>query len=900
MKFIKTFIFLIFVVILFIVAGCAGGKTPATVKDKSAQLDIDRYDFQVVEHSLANGMKVIVVPRPGAKLASCRILVKTGSLYEEGMMGTGVSHLLEHLVSGGTTAKRAEKEYSRLKDILGGVSNAHTSKTRTVYYIDTTPNHVPLALQVLSEQMLISRFTEREWAREQKVVLEELQRGLDNPTRRMYRLMNETLFLDHPVRLPVIGYKTTVGAVKFGYIQSYYARTYVPSNMILAVVGDVDPLKTLLRINATFGRVPPRAAPVKKLPYEPKPTSPRFAELQMKSAREAKIAIAYRTIPLHHEDLYALDVAAAVLGTGRSGRLNRQLRDKGLVRNISCYSFTPVYDGGTFVISASLDYSKLKDVIKSIDSQLDLLKTGPLETTELDRVKTTMVANHMQSLQSVGDLAEQILVDYQGTGDPKFTMSYLRRIQKVTPEQVRAAAVKYLLAEGRATVVVRPPNTKPASVVLSRWKKAATRPAPVAGIRRFQLPNGLTVLVKEDRTFPSVTIEAYALGGVRLETPETSGLFNLTARALLKGTETMDGARIAERIDELGGRISAGGGYNSFFLTMNAMSQNFDEAFALFAEVLTKPAFEDEQLENLKKNVVQQIRALDANWYSFASKRLKQALYKQAPYRMEPKGNMQSVSAFTSADLKRCHSRYMTPRNMVLAVFGDVDARKVENAVTELLGSMKDEKPIISNIAMESPLEESKIVKTAGPFRTAIIMMGFPSISIRDKEMMPVHEVLVSVLGGAGYPSGLLYKALRGGKEGLVYVVAAGERPFLEPGFVWIVAQTNPKNVARVIGLIEKNLKKVREKPVDKDLLIQAKRQLVVHHANRMQRLAYQSTNSILAELYGNGYAWPDEMLGRIEKVTADQVMDAARKVLAKSITVIITPAAKPGAIKKK
>ena len=389
------------------------------------------------------------------------------------------------------------------------------------------------------------------------------------------------------------------------------------------------------------------------------------------------------------------------------------------------------------------------------------------------------------------------------------------------------------------------------------------------------------------------------MGGVRLETPETSGLFNLTARAMLKGTKTGSAAQIAAQVDRLGGRVGGGGGYGTFFLTMNALSHNFDKALGLFADILTEPAFDEKELVNLKKNVLGQIRALEANPFSFISKRFREIFFKSAPYRMHPRGTLRSIPKFTAADLKRCHARYMVPGNMVLAVFGDVGASKVKAAITERFGRLASQKIVVGDIPIEPGLKGSSVVRKSGPVRTAVIMLGFPGISITDTGTRPVLEVLVSVLGGAGYPSGLLHEALRGGTEGLVYAVHAGDQPFIEPGFVWIVAQTAPKNVSRVIELIDKCLNKVREQPVEERFLLRAKRQLVVHHANRMQRLGSRTARAALNELYGNGYAWPDEMIRRIEKVTAAQVMELAQKNLSKSITVIVTPAKGP-AVKKR
>jgi len=872
--------------------GCVSVGPAAGPGDALSRLE--KYDFEVSEATLPNGLKVLLVPRPQSNMVSCRFLVKTGSMYEGEMLGSGLTHLLEHLVMGGSTQTQSEKAYTQLRDYMGGVANASTSKTHTMFYVDTAPPLTPMALKALGEWVFTSNFTEREWQREKKVVLEELRRGLDEPERRVYQLMEETVFLDSPARVPVIGYPAAVSAVTPEQLKNYYRGAYVPSNMVLAVVGNFEPEKALEFISNLYGVVPQRAFAAPVLTAEPSPGAPRLSELEM-PIQEGWAALAWRTVPIWSEDMYPLDVASAVLGMGRSARLVAALRDPGLVRSISSFSLTPDYDGGMFAVIAAFDYPKLPKVVGEIEKQIHTLATERVGAEELAKVKNIILADYIRDHETVGGIAQQVLSDYASTGDAKFTVKYLRRILKVTPDEVQNAVKRYLDPSRRVTAVVRPKGAAPAQELLSPRTAAASRPSAAPETQKFVLPNGIKLLVREDHSFPMVAVQTYALGGVRLETPENNGIFNLMMLAITRGTRSRDAGQIARLTDQLGLTLESGSGNCAMFLNMQTLSHNLDAAFDLYADILTKPAFPAEEVNRLKTIVAQQIRAQDDDPFGFAEKRLREALYSRSPYRMEPIGNAGSVARLKSEDLANLYSRYMVPNNMVIAVFGDVKADEAQRLAARHFGALKPQKELlVSAVPVEGKLETTQRLNVTGPFGTAVVMMGFPGIGVADTKNQPILSVLTTVLAGAGYPSGTLHEALRGEEKGLVYVVAAGSRPFIEPGFVWIFAQTNPANVDEVLGIINSKLEEVRKNAVSDKSLKLARQELLVHEMDRTQQLARQASEAALDELYGIGYSWPKRFLEAIGTVDSEQVKAMAQNVFGHGVTIVVAPAQKP------
>ncbi|MCL2624183.1 MAG: insulinase family protein, partial [Planctomycetaceae bacterium] len=177
--------------------------------------DRTEYPGGVTVAKLTNGLTVIVQTASfgrstgthSSEVVTVRCFVKnTGSSYETQWLGSGVSHLLEHIVAGGSTTKRSEKEIEKLVDKMGGATNAFTSNDATCYYIDTIASHLPLAIELVAESVQYAAFEPSEFDREHKVVMQELLDGEANRGRVLWKMLSETVYLEHPMRHPIIGY----------------------------------------------------------------------------------------------------------------------------------------------------------------------------------------------------------------------------------------------------------------------------------------------------------------------------------------------------------------------------------------------------------------------------------------------------------------------------------------------------------------------------------------------------------------------------------------------------------------------------------------------------------------------------------------------------------------------
>ena len=192
-----------------------------------------------------------------APVATVRCFVKnTGSAYEGKNLGAGLSHVLEHVVAGGSTTHRTEKEIEKIVDSFGGATNAATSTDMTTFFIDCPAKNTMSAIELVADAMQHVKFEPAEFARELKVVRRELADGEVNRQRVLWKLLQQTVYSTHPARYPIIGYLDVLNATTNQTIIDFYRARYVPNNQVFVVVGDVDAKQVLDAVAKQFAGTP--------------------------------------------------------------------------------------------------------------------------------------------------------------------------------------------------------------------------------------------------------------------------------------------------------------------------------------------------------------------------------------------------------------------------------------------------------------------------------------------------------------------------------------------------------------------------------------------------------------------------------------------------------------------
>src|SRR5206468_5581513 len=205
-------------------------------------------------------------------------------------------------------------------------------------------------------------------------------------------------------------------------------------------------------------------------------------------------------------------------------------------------------------------------------------------------------------------------------------------------------------------------------------KTEAAKPVGAGEVQKFELSNGLRLLVREDRRLPLVTMGAVFRSGLLAETPQTNGITRLTAKVMLKGTKTRTAEQIANQIEAVGGSIASDGGNNSFNVQVGVTKPDVKLGVELLSDVLLNATMPEKAIAREKEIQIAAIQQEEEQLTSVARNIMRQALFPQHPYALRSNGSVESIQRLTQKDLLEFRDRYVVARNGVIYVFGDVKA----------------------------------------------------------------------------------------------------------------------------------------------------------------------------------------------------------------------------------
>src|SRR5277367_300335 len=409
-----------------------------------------------LRYRLDNGLTVLFEEQHAAKVAAFQIWVKAGSADERPDQA-GLAHLHEHMLFKGT-ARRGPGEVARDIESRGGEVNAWTSFDHTVYHVVMASDFARVGLDVLADAVRAPAFDAAELAREVEVVVEEIKRSDDTPSRRASRDLFSTSYQRHPYRLPVLGTQESVRSVTRAKITDFYKRHYLPASMVLVAVVDVETGPLLRWAEQSLGGDWGRGAPLPRVrPVEPPRTGARFL-LRPDDVKEAHLQLFFAGPAVDGEDVPALDVLAMLAGQGDSSRLQRTVkRERRLVNDISAYAYTP-RDPGLFGVGFTAIGPHTREALQATTEVLAGLCAQACTEGELETLKAHVESDAVYQRETVQGLARKLGFYETSLGGFEAEARYLEKVAALTPEAVRAAAEKTLDKQTTALTALLPPD----------------------------------------------------------------------------------------------------------------------------------------------------------------------------------------------------------------------------------------------------------------------------------------------------------------------------------------------------------------------------------------------------------------------------------------------------------
>jgi predicted Zn-dependent peptidase len=399
---------------------------------------------------LPNGIRILTERMPHVRSVAVGVWVGTGSRREPTDRG-GVSHLIEHLVFKGT-ATRSAQDIARAMDSVGGQMDAFTTKEHTCFYVQVLDEHLPFAVELLTDILLHPRFDAEELEREKSVVLQEIKMVEDTPDDIIHDIFAEQVWADHPLGRPILGTRERVSNFERQTVLDYFGEEYVPPTIIVSVAGNVEHEN----VTALFARAFEgfHRAPVVRPDAPPRMSA--SVHIVNKTLEQVHVVMGYPGLPHAAPERYALFVLNDIIGGSMSSRLFQEVRERqGLVYSI--HSGAQGYlDTGLLYLYAATDPSNFSKMLKSILKELRELKKHGITEEELSRAKDHLKGGLMLGLESTSSRMNRLAKQEMHLGMFLPMDAMLGAIASVRLEEVQALLGQLLDEEHLALTTLGP------------------------------------------------------------------------------------------------------------------------------------------------------------------------------------------------------------------------------------------------------------------------------------------------------------------------------------------------------------------------------------------------------------------------------------------------------------
>ena len=746
---------------------------PARADDQAIARDAAKMFSTLRTETLPNGLRVYLVPVPGATTVTTMVAYKVGAADEQKDQ-TGLSHYLEHLLFKGTD-KYFPGDIDRATQRAGGRNNAYTSEDMTNYHFDFAADLWPVALEIEADRMRNVKIDARhEFEQEKGAVVAELKGGEDRPWDLEYKAILPLLYEKAaPYSHPVIGEESHVRGATAEVIKRHYDAWYHPNNASLIVAGGFDPGAAMVKIKELFGPIPRAELP----PRRPEVPSARTKQVRKEFASKfdvPRVMIGFNSVKSGDPDDYALTLIDGILSGGRTSRLYKRLVEgERLASAAGCSNSTGRYAGW---VGLNVEMLPGKDRARAeaiVFEELAKLASEPVTEAELARAKRATLAGFLFGRENVHGLAD-LVAQSVTVNDLDYLKTYLDKLLAVTPADIKRVAAKVFVPTRSVVVTSVPPGDtgagKPAAPQKPKRQESATAgiDARMAAAKRTVLPNGLTLITLEDHRLPIVTAAATVKGVALREPAEKSGVASLVGDMLEEGAAGRSGDEIALAIETVGGSLS----FNRGGASLRVLAPDTELGVRLMLDCLSKPTFPQDALDRVREQQLAAIAEAESQPRSRAARLFMKQVYGDHPNGRSANGTAAIVAKLTAADCKAFHQLAFTPGETILVLVGDFETGQMRALVTKLTADWSAEKRPEPKLAAP-PVPTMPVTKIV-PDRTAAqthVFVGHLGVKRSDPDYYTLL-VLDNVLGtGPGFTDRL--SANLRDRQGLAYTVTA-------------------------------------------------------------------------------------------------------------------------------
>ncbi len=856
----------------------------------------------ITEYKMDNGLQVLLFPDPTQETITVNITYHVGSKHEN-YGETGMAHLLEHLVFKGTP------DHPNIPKELtdhGAEPNGTTWTDRTNYFetFTATDENLNWALDLEADRMVNSFIAKEDLDSEMTVVRNELESGENNPVRVLIERLLSVSYDWHNYGKSTIGARSDLENVDISNLQAFYKKYYQPDNATLIVAGKIDEAKTLKLIKKYFG----------KLKKPKRELTPLYTEDNIKDGErsvtvrrpgDVQVVAASYHVPAGVDEMFpAVEVLTQVMADSSAGRLQDDLVKKDLAANAFGFAFQWAEPGMlTFMAQVAKD-KDLQAAKEALLATLEGVDENPITEDEVKQAKAGLIKQFELSFNSSERIALN-LSEWVGMGDWRFMFLHRDRLEAVDQAQVQKAAESFLIQSNRTLGRFIPTQEPVRADSIKRYNDDEIA-AMIEGYEgreavamgedfdpSFDNIDARTEHTKLKQGTPVVLLPKKTRGEsvvlrVRLDIGNLEALRNksvvgrLTAGMLDRGTENYTRQELQTAFDELKANVSVYGGATGVTAAITTTKDKLPEVVALLEEVFHKPAFDAEELEVLKRELIVGLEQQKQRPTSQVFRTLGRHIFPYEPshpkYQMPIDDEIAAIEAVTVEDLKAFHAANYGAQAGEIALVGDYDKAEVMDALNEVFGSWA------SNNAYERIESRYVDVEAINKFINTPDKAGAAFGAMMAMPISDEHEdypalMMANQMFGGGFISSRLANRLRQ-QDGLSYGAgsnfSAGSMDAV--GTFMAYAISAPENVPKVEIGFNEELQRVYDEGFTAEELADAKKAVLQNNVldrAKDSRLAGTLLSNIDLD---RDMQWQKKLEQAIESLTVEQVNAAFKK----------------------
>lgn len=829
---------------------------------------------QAQMYKLDNGQTVVVQEVKNNPIVTIDTWIKTGSIDEEDS-NNGVAHFLEHLFFKGTKTHEPG-EFDKILETKGAITNAATSKDFTHYYITIPSKDFDLAMDLHGDMILHPLIPRKEMEKERKVVLEEISKDLNSPTKIMQDNLNSMLYTTHPYKRKVIGRSDVIETITRDQVLSFYNKNYSPSNMVTVIIGDVDANHAIEKTKEAFNAEYKKQT--KTIYTKEAPLTKQQKKVEYLDTESGYMVIGFRGTPIDDKDSYALDVLATILGDGRSSVLNQVLKEKKRIAFSVDAGNSTFRDDGIFYISANYEPTKCKIVQDTIFNEIEKIQKNGVTDDQLKLAKNIIERSTYYSRESITNIATEIGYTMALTNDIKFYDTYLDNIKNVSKEDVKKVAEKYLGINRSAVSIVLPKSAKeiPVASLTQQAPATAELVSENAQTQKYKLSDGATMLYTPNNVNDIIAISIYAKGGQLAE--QKAGTANLTATAMMRGTKNYTSLELSQVLEDNGIKIQPSASADAFAINVLTTKDEYDKTLELLNEVVNNATFEDYEIDKVKTEKLNTIKRNKDVPLQRAIEEYRDLIYQNSPYSISSKILEKNIPNITKEDIINYYNSIFAPKNIVISINGNIDKDKTIQDLNNIFKPKENTKNFDFaqyNSKIPTVTTPRQTIQKVPTTETAWILLGWQTNGVLNEKDYATLQVIDSLLGSG--MSSRLFKDLRE-QEGLAYQLGSGYSPNVLRGSFLLYIGTNPQTLDKAKSGLFAEITRLKTEYVGDKELQDAKEKLLGNYVIGLETNLDKASNIGWYEASTRGYEFKDKYEKLINSVTDSDIIEIANK----------------------